>query len=85
MGVKGEALVSESFSVFARAGAYIWESDFDGSGAKVDIADGTDAYLALGTAYSVTDNIAVDFQVSRYNLDDTDVDTYTLGLTYKFR
>lgn len=85
VGLKGEAPVSESFSVFARAGAYIWESDFDGSGTNVEIADGTDAYLALGTAYSVTENVAVDFQVSRYNLDDTDVDTYTLGLTYKFK
>lgn len=83
-GVKGEAMVTENVSIFARAGAFAWESDFEGSGTSAELNNSTDAYGSLGAAYHLTDNTAVDLQVSHYRLDGDAVNTYTLGLTYKF-
>ena len=100
IGAKGEANISEQVSFFARAGFLHWESDAKISGtatidgetftgtASAQAADGTDPYVSLGAAYAFNDQVAIDLQVSRYMLDfdgdDVNVDTLSLGATFKF-
>ncbi|MGF1758852.1 porin family protein [Photobacterium sagamiensis] len=100
IGVKGEGNVTEQISLFLRAGFLDWESDASFSGTVIidgetftgsdsaEGADGTDPYVALGAAYAFTEQVSVNFQASRYMLDfegyDVDVDTLSLGATFKF-
>lgn len=99
-GVRGDLPVSESVNLFARLGLLHWQSDFDMSGtvtidgvsysgnASAELDSGTDPYLGLGADYSFNDNVSVNAQWNRYMLDvadeDLDIDTFSVGLTYRF-
>lgn len=83
LGVKGQLMVAEQVSLFARTGA----ARFKGKG-KTAVGNsketGTDPYLSFGAAYHFTPQLAADWQMTRYFVDDADIDTVNLGLTYNF-
>lgn len=99
-GIRGDLPVTESIDLFARAGMLHWQSDADISGTitfdgdtysgsdSVKLDDGTDPYLGVGADYSFNDNVSINAQWNRYMLDvvgeSLDIDTLSLGLTYRF-
>ncbi|YCO04958.1 choice-of-anchor U domain-containing protein [Vibrio sp. VNB-15] len=46
--------------------------------------DGIDSYAGLGVGYTVTDRVSITLKLSRYFLDENDVDTATAILRYKW-
>ncbi|WP_271271430.1 porin family protein [Aliamphritea hakodatensis] len=88
LGLKGEMMVTDSISLLARGGAFFWDAKGKNSLRNTD-EDGTDPYIALGAAYHFNKQLAVDWQISRYYMEDDagdnlDIDTVSLGLTYNF-
>ncbi|WP_315980850.1 outer membrane beta-barrel protein [Aliamphritea spongicola] len=82
-------MVTRDISLLARTGVLFWDVDTKSLSGNKSSTDGTDWYLSVGAAYHFTEQLAVDWQFSRYALenkdnDKLDIDTVTLGLTYSF-
>ena len=99
-GAKAHGEITEKLNAFVRGGFYNWESDLSFSvagtvngtpvaaGASTKLDDGTDLYAGAGLSYELTDSVELNAQWVRYMLElegqDSDVDTYTIGLAFKF-
>jgi OOP family OmpA-OmpF porin len=92
--------MSKEFSLDARAGMMWWDIDYSVSanaagtygGAAFAInenffvanADGSDAYYGLGATYNVNDSFAIKADYTMTEMDDSDVDAYTISASMKF-
>lgn len=81
----GKYPVNDDLEVFAKVGVFSWDADahLDGFG-KVASDDGTDNTWGLGAGYAVTENVDIILQFMRIDVDDGDVDNYSIGLNYNF-
>lgn len=83
--------LNEKFSLFARVGLNIWDAEVSatgtgggGSASFSDDADGTDWVYGVGAAYDITQNLSVRGEWERYDLDDTDLDLLSVGVSWRF-
>lgn len=79
--------IGENFSVFGRVGVNFWNADLKTSGFGVsasDDADGTDWVYGAGVMYNVNANFALRGEWERYDLDGTDVDLLSAGISWSF-
>ena len=89
LGLKGAMMVTDDISLLARTGVLFWDVDTKSLSGRSSSTDGKDLYLTVGAAYHFTEQLAVDWQYSRYFMEDDDnndldIDTVTLGMTYHF-
>ena len=75
----GKARVATGTDLFLRAGALAWDADADHG----QDDDGVDPLWGLGFSYGL-DRLRFRGSVDWYEIDDADVETYTLGLEYPF-
>lgn len=82
--------LGDNFSLFARAGANFWDADLSatgtgsGSTAVSTSDDGTDWVWGVGAAYSFTPNLGVRAEWERYDLDGSDIELLSVGLSWNF-
>ncbi|WP_101675481.1 porin family protein [Alloalcanivorax mobilis] len=86
----GINLLSPSYrqvTLFARGGLFRWSSDtrvrIDGATLASDDDDGTDPFYGVGLLFG-WDNLRFRAGVTRYEVEDTDIDVYGGGLQYRF-
>lgn len=100
LGAKLGVPLSDTVSLYGRAGFFFWESDASISGtvtvdgasytgsssAKLD--DGVDEYFGAGVEVQLTEALALTASVTRYSIDllqdSADVDSVALGLKVAF-
>jgi len=81
----GSLPVSSNLSLFAKVGAHNWDADARGSVADHFSETGdTDAFYGLGVDYVVSENWQVRGEVERYEVEDFDIDSISLGISYNF-
>ncbi|MBF0285965.1 MAG: porin family protein [Magnetococcales bacterium] len=91
--------VLDKLDVEGTIGAYFWSADYSASytgtltyrgttqvgGASITDSDsGTDVYAGLGLAYKLNDQFSLRTGYTRYNIDDFDVDTFGVSVSYNF-
>jgi len=81
--------VGPGFKVFARAGYFIWDVDFDltssGVGTTVnDSQDGEDLVYGAGLAYKFAMGLGVRLEYEQYEVEDESIDVISAGLTWRF-
>jgi opacity protein-like surface antigen len=79
--------VSETFDLFAKAGAFHWDADASVSGGGLSVSlndDGTDFSWGVGAALNATENVALTLEFQRFDIDGDDIDTITAGLKFSF-
>ncbi|MGY2575964.1 outer membrane beta-barrel protein [Vibrio sp. C8] len=66
--------------VYARAGAHSWDKEINGS--KVD--DGIDLMYGFGAEYFIMGPFSVGASYNNYELDNDNIDSFTLNATFHF-
>jgi opacity protein-like surface antigen len=100
LGAKFSYPIVERFKVDAIIGQVWWDVAFEGAaqvsgtyggdsfsiGERVSLGsnDGSDVYYGFGASYAITDQISANAELFQAKIDDTDVDAYSAGLTYRF-
>lgn len=89
----GTLPLSEAFDLYGKVGYFTWESDLnvsvsssliDESFSDTTSIDGNDISFAVGAAYALTDELDVNLEFSRYDLDGADADFIGLGVKFSF-
>ena len=75
--------VNDVFSLYAKAGAHRWDADTSLSILGGDDT-GTDPTYGIGGQYRFNDRFALRAEVSRFELEDTDVDVAQLQARFDF-
>ena len=86
--VVGKVPLSDTASIFGRAGIYMWDADFDfdlgplGSGSDSD--DGTDPFFGAGVSINISPTVSLNLEYVLYDVDDSDIDYLGGGLAVSF-
>ncbi len=78
------APLSDQFSVFGRAGVFVWDADIDVDGIRAAVEDDSNPYYGGGAKFYFTPNFSLVGDWTRYELDDVDSDVISLGFEYRF-
>ena len=89
LSVIGGLPVSENVGVYAELGFDLWDAklsytDVPGVGSGSDSDDGNDVYFGLGGYWSVNEKIAIHLDYQVHELDDTEIDTLGVGVSFTF-
>lgn len=97
LAVVGRIPLTDSFSIFAKAGQMFWDADVTGPLGFSENYDGDEPFLGVGADFYVTNNLAVALEYDRYQVDlsdsdlpdpatsfEEDMDTVKLGLRLAF-
>ncbi len=83
LSVTGGLPIGERAGVYAEVGIDIWDADLSGPGGSVS-DDGTDVFYGFGGYVSLTDNVALKLEYQFHELEDTEIDTLGLGVSFSF-
>jgi opacity protein-like surface antigen len=75
--------VGATSSAFLKAGQFWWESDSSLGGA-LGASKGNDPFWGGGLKFGFTDHLALRLDAERYEVADANLNTFTVGLEYKF-
>lgn len=91
--------LNKDFSLNARLGWFMWESDrtarlnaaftwggtaYAANAQATTNQTGTDTYYGLGASYNINKQLAAGINYNQYKLDSVKVDTWDLSLKYRF-
>jgi hypothetical protein len=76
--------VSEQFSLFARAGIFVWEADVEADGFSVSVPGDENPYYGGGAKFDFTRNLSLIADWTRYELDPVESDVISIGFQYRF-
>jgi len=82
----GKIPMSDGFNVTARIGMLKWEADVDVSlsgGSGSDSDDGTDLLFGIGLELAVSGGTSLRGEYTRYDIDDSDLDSLSLALVFR--
>ncbi|WP_346799472.1 outer membrane beta-barrel protein (plasmid) [Halomonas sp. Bachu 37] len=83
--VVGIAPINQNLEVFAKVGTFFWSVDLSEEGyGKIAEDDGTDIGFGFGGAYHITDDISVFAEYQRFDVDDGDIDNFSVGTNLYF-
>ena len=84
----GHAPLSDTVSIFGRAGIFMWDAEFKidtvsfGSASETD--DGSDPFVGAGLSFNVGSQAALRVEYTQYEADDVDIDFVGAGLDIRF-
>ena len=76
--------VSETFSLFGRAGVYFWDADVVVDGFSIDLPGDENPYYGAGARVNVSPNLSLIGDWTRFELDSANADTISIGFQYRF-
>lgn len=80
----GTLPLNPSFSLFGKAGLYVWDSKASSTGSIIATGnDGTDAMLGVGVLYNINKSLAIQGEIEYFGGDDT-ITLFSVGLRFKF-
>lgn len=84
LGGTGSIPLSESFSLFGRAGAFFWDGDALINNITQARPEDTNPYYGGGGTVAMSERLSLVGDWTRYELEDTESDVISLGFTYRF-
>ena len=75
--------VGDSSSAFLKTGQFWWKSD-SALGGSLGASSGNDPFWGGGFKYGFSDHLALRLDAERYEVADTDLDVFMVGLEFKF-
>lgn len=80
----GTLPLNPNFSLFGKAGVYVWDAKAGSSGTIVAAGnDGIDPMVGIGVLYNLNRNLGVQAEFEHFAGDDT-INFFSIGLRYKF-
>lgn len=76
--------LTDSISIFGRAGIFVWDADVEVNGVRSAVDDDSNPYYGVGGKVGFTDRFSLVGDWSRFELDETDLDVVSLGFEYRF-
>jgi len=76
--------ISDSVSLFGRAGFFFWDADVSIDGFSIDVPSDENPYYGAGARLKVSSNLSLIGDWSRFELDDVDTDVISIGFQYRF-
>lgn len=84
LGLVGGIPVSETFSLFARGGAFFWDADARVDDVIVSFPEDTDYYYGGGADFRVTDRLSLLGDWTRYEFESSHSDVISIGMKFVF-
>lgn len=84
LGVSGALPLSDRFALTGRLGLFFWNGTAEINGVGQASPDDRNLYLGGGAKYALTDALALTGDFSRFDLEDTESDVFSIGLEYSF-
>ena len=84
LGATGSLRLGKRFSLFGRAGAFFWDGDADINGVSQARPEDTNLFLGVGLSYDLTEKFDLTGDWTRYELEDTESNVFSLGFRYRF-
>ena len=84
LGATASIPLSQSFWLYGRAGAFMWDGDADVNSITDARPEETNPYYGGGAKVKMTERFSLVGDWTRYELKDTASDVISLGLTYRF-
>jgi len=76
--------LSDTFSLFGRAGVFFWDADVSIDGFSIHVPSDENPYYGAGARLKVSSNLSLIGDWSRFELYDVDTDVISIGLQYRF-
>jgi OOP family OmpA-OmpF porin len=83
LGVQGSYPVANRISVFGRAGAFFWDGEAEINNVSQASPGETNPYLSLGISYAFTDSFSANGDWTRYELESTNSDVFSIGFQFR--
>ena len=84
LGGTGSLPLSDRFALYGRVGAFFWDGDAEINNVSQARPEDTNLYLGAGVSFALAVRLKLIVDWTRYNLDDTESNVISLGLTYGF-
>ena len=84
LGVTGTLPLGDKFALFGRAGSFFWDGDAEINNVTQAKPEDTNLYFGAGARYAFSDRLYLLADWSRYELEDTQSNVASLGLTVSF-
>ena len=84
LGGTGSFPLSDRFALYGRVGAFFWDGDAEINNVSQARPEDTNLYLGAGVSFALTGQLKLIVDWTRYNLEDTESNVISLGLTYGF-
>jgi hypothetical protein len=77
------AVLSLPLGIFVKGGQFWWSTDSVFGGTSQS-SNGNDPFWGVGFKFGFSDNLALRLEAERYDVQNTNIRTYTAGLDFKF-
>lgn len=84
LGVQGSYPLANRVSVFARAGWFFWDGEAEINNASQASPEDSNPYLGLGLSYDFSEGFSINTDWSRYELESTESDVFSVGFQFRF-
>ncbi len=84
LGGTGSIPLGEKFALFGRAGAFFWDGDAVINDITQARPEDTNLYYGGGAKFAITERLSLVGDWTRYELEDTESDVISLGVTFSF-
>ena len=84
LGGTGSFPLSDRFALYGRVGAFFWDGDAEINNISQARPEDTNLYLGAGLSFALAGQLKLIVDWTRYNLEDTESNVISLGLTYGF-
>ncbi len=85
IGAVGTLPINDNFSLHGKVGTYFWDLDATGAvAAQFSDDSDNDIYFGGGVRYEFDNNVSLVGEWERYEIDDLDVDLFSVGVAYSF-
>lgn len=84
LGATGTIPLGEKFALYGRAGSFFWDGDAEINSVSQARPEDTNLYFGAGAKYAITDRFSLVGDWTRYELEDSQSDVASLGLTVSF-
>ena len=80
----GNLPLTDRVILFARAGAFFWNGDAEINSVSAATPEDTNFYFGAGVGLATTEKLSFTVDGSRYDLDGTSSNVFSVGLNYRF-
>jgi hypothetical protein len=85
LGAAGNIPLSERFSLMGRAGMFFWDGNAEINNVSEATPEDTNLFFGAGLNFQLSQKLQLTGDWTRYDLDDTASNVFSVGLQYRFR
>jgi OOP family OmpA-OmpF porin len=85
LGAVGSIPLSERFSLMGRAGMFFWDGNADINNVSQATPEDSNLFFGAGLNFQLSQKVQLTGDWTRYDLEDTASNVFSVGLQYRFR